>query len=44
MKVVGICGMRWAGQVTALARLPREAAKDPELERLAGRLVRAVQP
>ena len=43
----GICSMRWAGQVTALAKLPKEAAKDPELgprlERLAGRLVRALQ-
>ena len=44
----GICGMRWVGQVTALAKLPKEAARDPELEprleRLAGRLVRALKP
>ena len=43
----GICSMRWSGQVTALAKQPREVAKDPELEpkleRLAGRLVRALR-
>ena len=40
-----ICGMDWAGQVTALAKLPRSVANDPEVEkeivRLAGKLERA---
>jgi len=42
----GICSMRWAGQATALAKLPRQVARDPEVElrlkRLAGRLARAL--
>ncbi len=42
----GICSMRWTGQVTALAKLPRQVASDEEvgrqLARLAGRLVRAL--
>ena len=43
----GICGMRWVGQVTALAKLPRQVAKDKDvelqLERLARELVRAMK-
>lgn len=43
----GICGMRWTGQVTALAKLPRQVAKDKDvelrLERLARRLVRTLK-
>jgi multimeric flavodoxin WrbA len=41
----GICGMRWAGSVTALAKTPRQASKDRKigkrLDRLARRLVKA---
>jgi multimeric flavodoxin WrbA len=43
----GICSMRWVGQVTALAKLPRQVAKDKDvelqLERLATELVRALK-
>jgi multimeric flavodoxin WrbA len=43
----GITGMRWIGEVTALAKLPRQASKDKDvelqLERLAKRLVRAMR-
>ena len=43
----GICGMLWVGQVTALAKLPRQVAKDKDvelqLERLARKLVRAMK-
>ncbi len=42
-----ITGMRWVGQVTALAKLPRQVAKDKDvelqLERLARKLVRALK-
>ncbi len=43
----GICSMRWTGQVTALAKLPRQVAKDKDvelqLERLARKLVRTLK-
>jgi len=43
----GICGMRWVGQATALAKLPRQVAKDKDaelqLERLGQKLVRALR-
>jgi len=43
----GICGMRWVGQATALAKLPRQVAKDKDaelqLERLGRKLVRALR-
>ncbi len=43
----GICSMRWVGQVTALAKLPRQVAKDKDvelqLERLGRKLVRALK-
>jgi multimeric flavodoxin WrbA len=43
----GICSMRWVGQVTALAKLPRQVAKDKDvelqLEGLARKLVRALR-
>ena len=43
----GITGMRWVGQVTALAKLPRQVAKDRDvelqLERLGRKLVRALK-
>ena len=42
-----ICGMRWVGQVTALAKTPRQASKDKAveklLEKLASRLVAALK-
>jgi multimeric flavodoxin WrbA len=42
-----ICGMRWIGQVTALAKTPKQASKDKELEKrlgkLAGRLLNALK-
>jgi NAD(P)H-dependent FMN reductase len=42
-----ICGMRWTGQVTALAKTPKQASKDKELEKrldkLAGRLINALK-
>ena len=42
-----ITGMRWVGQVTALAKLPRQVAKDKDaglqLERLARKLVRSLK-
>jgi multimeric flavodoxin WrbA len=41
----GLCGMRWAGSVTALAKTPKQASKDrgagKRIDRLAGRLVKA---
>jgi len=43
----GITGMQWVGQVTALAKLPRQVAKDKDaelqLERLGRKLVRALR-
>jgi multimeric flavodoxin WrbA len=33
-----ICGMRWVGQVTALAKTPHQASKDKELEKRLGKL------
>ncbi len=43
----GICGMRWVGEVTALAKTPKQASKDKDLElqleRLARKLVRAMK-
>lgn len=43
----GICSMRWVGHVTALAKLPRQVAKDKDvelqLERVGRRLVRAMR-
>ena len=33
-----ICGMRWIGQVTALAKTPKQASKDKELEKHLGKL------
>jgi multimeric flavodoxin WrbA len=33
-----ICGMRWVGQVTALAKTPKQASKDKELEKLLEKL------
>jgi multimeric flavodoxin WrbA len=43
----GICSMRWVGQVTALAKTPKQASKDKELElqlkRLGRKLVRALK-
>src|SRR5512136_2747753 len=43
----GICSMHWVGQVTALAKLPRQVAKDKDLElhleRLARKLVRVLK-
>jgi len=42
-----ICGMRWVGQVTALAKTPRQVSKDKAveklLEKLASRLVAALK-
>jgi len=42
-----LTGMRWIGQVTALAKTPKQASKDKDvelqLERLAKRLVRALK-
>jgi len=42
-----ICGMRWIGQSTALAKTPRQASKDTELakrlDKLAGKLVNALK-
>jgi len=42
-----ICGMRWVGQVTALAKTPKQASKNKELEKrlekLAGKLVNALK-
>jgi multimeric flavodoxin WrbA len=42
-----ICGMRWIGQVTALAKTPHQASKDKELEKrldkLATKLVNALE-
>ena len=41
-----ICGMRWVGSVTALAKTPRQVSKDKGVEKrlkqLAGKLVRAL--
>ena len=43
----GISGMRWVGEVTALAKTPKQASKDKDLElqleRLARDLVRAMK-
>jgi len=43
----GICSMRWVGQVTALAKLPRQVAKNKDVElrlkRLSLKLVRALK-
>ncbi len=33
-----LCGMPWAGQVTTLAKTPKQASKDKELEKRLGRL------
>jgi multimeric flavodoxin WrbA len=42
-----ICGMRWVGQVTALAKTPRQVSKDKAveklLEKLASKLVAALK-
>jgi len=42
-----ICGMRWIGQVTALAKTPHQASKDKDVERrlkkLASKLVNALE-
>jgi multimeric flavodoxin WrbA len=42
-----ICGMRWVGQVTALAKTPRQVSKDVDveksLEKLAKKLVSALK-
>jgi len=42
-----VCGMRWIGQFTALAKTPKQASKDKELEKrlekLAGTLVTALE-
>jgi multimeric flavodoxin WrbA len=43
----GICSMRWVGEVTALAKTPKQASKDKhveqQLERLATELVRTMK-
>ena len=43
----GITGMRWRGEVTALAKTPKQASKDKDLElqleHLASKLVRALR-
>jgi NAD(P)H-dependent FMN reductase len=43
----GICGMRWIGSATALAKTPRQASKDPAVERrlrmLAGKITGACE-
>ncbi|MDM8000187.1 MAG: flavodoxin family protein [Dehalococcoidia bacterium] len=43
----GICSMRWVGQVTTLAKKPREVARDADvelrLERLGRKLVRSLK-
>ena len=43
----GICGMRWVGSVTALAKTPGQASKDPAIERrlrmLAGKIARTCE-
>jgi len=43
----GICSMRWVGQATALAKLPRQVAKDKDvelrLERLGRKLVHVLR-
>jgi multimeric flavodoxin WrbA len=43
-----VCGMRWVGSITALAKTPGEVAQnkslDQRLKRLAKRLVRSVTP
>jgi multimeric flavodoxin WrbA len=42
-----ICGMQWVGQVTALAKTPKQASKDKELEKrlekLASKMVNALK-
>jgi multimeric flavodoxin WrbA len=42
-----LCGMRWIGQVTALAKTPKQASKDKELakrlDKLASKLVNALK-
>jgi multimeric flavodoxin WrbA len=42
-----ICGMRWIGQVTALAKTPYQASKDKDVEKrlkkLASKLVNALK-
>jgi len=42
-----ICGMQWVGQVTALAKTPKQASKDKglekRLEKLASKLVDALK-
>ena len=42
-----ICGMRWLGQATALAKTPKQASKDKELEnrleKLASKLLNALK-
>jgi len=37
-----ICGMRWIGQVTALAKTPSQVSKDPEVERSLGKLAKKI--
>jgi multimeric flavodoxin WrbA len=37
-----ICGMEWAGQVTAIAKLPRAVAGDPEVEKALRTLARKI--
>jgi multimeric flavodoxin WrbA len=43
----GVCGMCWVGSVTALAKTPRQASKDPAIERrlrvLAGKIAGACE-
>jgi len=42
-----VCGMRWIGHVTALAKTPEQVSKDrdveKQLEQLAGKLIRVLQ-
>jgi multimeric flavodoxin WrbA len=37
-----ICSMEWAGQVTALAKLPRAVATDPDVEKALSRLANKI--
>jgi multimeric flavodoxin WrbA len=37
-----LCGMRWAGSVSALAKTPKQASKSPGLERRLKRLARKI--
>jgi hypothetical protein len=35
-----LCGMRWVGSVTALAKMPRETSQDKDVEKRIERLAK----